>query len=873
MDRSAAPRTLEDAVRVSLSWLREHVDLDGVSVEELCERLTTAGVEVDAVEPTGGLHPDVVVAVVRAVERPEAGLTWLTLDAGGAAPLRVVSKAPNLGAVAPGARLALARPGAVIFEWRDGLPKQKKVTAAKLKVGVSEGVGCSALELGIGADHSGVLLLEGPGAPALPDGLALVQPGAPAGAPLAAALSWPAGALADIGLTLAILPNIARCQSLLGVAREVGALLDRRVQLAVPVHGLGGSVDFGDLHGVLEDDLGDLPSDGGLRPRSADPALCDRFGALRVEGVVVGPSPAWLQRRLVQSGLTAVNNVVDATNYTMMELGQPTHAYDLDQLPGLPLRVERSAPGARFKALTAEDDAEAGILAEGSPVICSGDAVVALAGVMGGYEARVTAGTTTLLLESANFDFISVRKSQQASQTFSDSSARFSRGVDPALVTVALRRILHLLGESCPGLRVSGAALLSGAPLGSRALSMDLAGLQRALGVEATADEVKAALDRAGLPATVAADGATLQIAVPTGRQDIEREADLWEEVARLLGYDRLPSTMPIEPIPSATTDRRLLLREALVDLAVREGLQEIQTYTLTSPELEAKLQAGRPVNKLPYAVLQNAGSVERRVLRRTLLGHLLDCAAYNQRHSPAVHIFEQGVVVLPELEGVMPGLPGERERLSLLMMGPTTPAGLHNPSPPDADVHDMAAVVAELLAGLHVGPTRIVPADLAPLHPGIGAKVVADGPEGEVLLGLYGQVHPSVAAAFDLAGRTVLVAELDADAIGARSARFFFAPGPPRFPEISIDIAVLVDEAVSAGALCATTAAAGAPLLREVVVFDVYRGRPVPEGQVAMGLRLRLGADRTLEMKEAEALRDAVVAALASDHGAALRV
>lgn len=860
-------------MRVSLSWLREHVDLDGVSVEELCERLTTAGVEVDAVEPTGGLHPEVVVAVVLSVERPEPGWTWLSLAAGGAAPLRVVSRAPNLGAVAAGTRLALARPGAVIFEWREGVPKPKKVTAAKLKVGVSEGVGCSALELGIGQDHSGVLLLEGPGAPPLPEGLRLVRPGAPAGAPLSEALAWGPDVFADIGLELAILPNIARCQSLLGVAREVGALLDRPTRLSVPLRGLGGALDFGRLSGVADDTLGDWPQDDALRPISNDRVLCDRFGVLRVEGLRVGPSPAWVQRRLVASGLSPVNNVVDASNLAMIELGQPTHAYDLAALPALPLRVERAGPGARFKALIAEDAADALPVAEGSPVICSGGAVVALAGVMGGHGARVTEATTSLLLESANFDFISVRKSQQASQTFSDSSARFSRGVDPALVTVALRRIVHLLAETNPALVVSGAALLAGAPLAARPLRLDLQRLQRALGVEAGADEVKAALDRAGLPAQVEAGGASLGVSVPTGRQDIEREADLWEEVARLLGYDRLPSTMPIEPIPSAPTDRRLLLREALVDLAVREGLQETQSYTLTSPELEAKLWAGRAAAAPRYAQLQNAGSVERRALRRTLLAHLLDCAAYNQRHSPAVHIFEQGVVVLPELPGIMPGLPGERERLSVLMMGPVAPAGLHEPSPRDADVHDIAAVVAELLAGLHVGPTRLAQVDAAPFHPGIGARVLADGPDGEVELGVYGQVHPSVAAAFDLAGRVVLAAELDVDAITARSARFFFAPGPPRFPEISIDIAVLVGEAVSAGALCATTAAAGAPLLREVVVFDVYRGRPVPEGQVAVGLRLRLGADRTLEMREAEALREAVVAALGLAHGAALRV
>jgi phenylalanyl-tRNA synthetase beta chain len=866
-------------VRVSLSWLSQLVDLDGVPVEELCERLTTAGVEVESVDPTGALHPEVVVGVVAAVDRSAPELTWLEVDAGGPAPLRVVSRAPNLGGIAPGTRLALARPGAVIFEWKDGQPKQKKVAAAKLKVGTSEGVGCSAKELGIGDDHSGVLLLEGPGAPALPDGLRLRQPGAPAGAPLAAALAWDAeGALADTSLLLAILPNIARCQSMVGVAREVGALLDRPLRGQIEVAegaGRGGARTWPVLTRD-NDALDDFPNDDALVPTTADPALCGRFAALRLDGVAVGPSPAWLQRRLLQAGLQPVNNVVDATNYAMIELGQPSHAYDAAALPAARLGVRRSRAGEAFKGLLAEAEAAAQPVPEGCPVIVSDDQIVALAGVMGGYGARVTAATTAVLLEVASFDNIAVRKSQQQNLMFSESSARFSRGVDPALVALAARRIVAVLAESCPALHVAGVGLLAAAPIQRRALRLDLDRLRAALGLPAADDEVASALQRAGLGVTGAGPGA-LAVEVPSSRQDIEHEADLWEEVARLLGYDRLPETMPVEPIPAAGTDRRLQLREELVDLAVRAGLTETWSYTLSSPELEERLRAGGGAPAPGYATLSNPGSVEKRALRRTLLAHLLECAAHNRRHTAGVHIFEQGVVVLPELPGLMPALPGERERLALLMVGPVEAEGLHQPSPRPADVHDLAGVIAELLDGLHVPGWRVeaLPpeADRAPLHPGVAARVVVDGPEGPVELGRYGQVHPLVARAFDLGEAVVLVGELDVDAVVARSQRFFFAPGPPRFPEISLDVALIVDQAVSAAALCGTTRAAGGALLRDVVVFDVYQGKHVPAGKQAVGLRLRLGAERTLEMREAEALRGAVLDALGAAHGAELRV
>jgi len=839
-------------MRVAWSWLSQHVDLTGISVEALSERLTTSGIEVESVDYTGGWHPDVVVGCIRTIEEVEGGLRWMWVDAGLPEPLRVASRAPNMAAAGTGTFLAFARPGAVVFEQKDGEVRARKVTSAKLKSGVSEGVGCSSFELGIGLDHSGVLLLDGPGASELPDGLQRTGTELRPGLPLSQALDLSRAPLADRALVLAILPNIARCQSVLGVAREVGALLERPVSLQPKL-------------------AEEAVASGGVDPFCADVGLCDRFGTLLLEGVVVGPSPTWIQNRLLASGLSPINNVVDATNLCMWESGQPTHAYDADHLPDLRLVVRRAGAGESFKPLTAGDGDAPGVVPEGCPLVVSGELPVALAGVMGGFDARVRPETHRVLLESAHFDFISVRKSQQANLIFSDSSARFSRGVDPALVEVALRRIVALLRESCPELKVVDRGLFAPVAHAPRQIHLGLSEVVRALGVGLEREEISAALDRLGLGCSWSGEVAT--VLVPTARQDLERGADLLEEIARIVGFDRLPATMPVEPIPAHTADPRLAWRAALADQAVAAGLQEVMTYSLSSPELEDRLWAGRgqPPERR-WARVVNPISVERRVMRRTLLAHLLDVAAWNHRHTDSVHVFELGVVVHAECSGVDRELPWEGQRLGLLLSGPIQEGGLHEPRPRMADIHDLQSVLEQLLHHLHVVGVRVEPVDRAPLHPGVGARLIVDGSEGPVELGIFGQVHPKVAAAFDLAGRTLLVAELDADVLASLGRRFFDAPGPPRFPEVSLDIAVVADEVVPAGALVGTVRKAGGSLIREVTVFDVYRGQPMAAGQKAVGLRLRLGADRTLEMREAEALRDAVVAALGREHAAVLR-
>lgn len=821
-----------------LSWLGEHVSLEGVSPEALSERLTNAGIEIETVEGLGALHPDVVVGVILALDEVRPGVWFLDVDVGRV--VQLTSRAPNLAGVGPGQRVAVSLPGAMVFELGegDGL-KTRKMTARESYGRVSEGMLCSARELGLGEDRSGILLLDG---------------AMTAGQPLAAALGLDggpvAGRIADRVLHIGILPNIARCQSVLGVAREVGALLDRPTRLEVDLEPL-------------------VVGSSALDPSAEDVEVCGRFGVVLLEGVVVGPSPRWLRERLVVAGSQPINNVVDASNYAMLELGQPTHAYDAAKLPSLQLRVRGAEAGEAFLPLMREEGDPAVAVAKGAPFISSAGRPVALAGVMGGWESRVTEETRSVLLESANFDLIAIRRSQAAAQIFTDSSARFSRGVDPALVEIGLRRIIALLRQTCPALRVVGTGLWSPRPPVRREIRLPFQDIGAALGVDLPVERVTELLGKVDVEAIVE-EGGTLVVRVPSARQDLLLPCDLLEEVARLGGYDAMPATMPAEPVPNHPPSRRLAVRDRVIDHLVAAGLQETVTYSLSSADLEAKLGLGRPVvPPPPYLRLVNPISAERSVMRRTLQAHLLETLRLNLGSPGGCQIFEVGVVVLPEAPGVNPGLPGEGERVSLALLGASAPPTLHEPEPRALDFYDLSRVVLDLCQHLHIDGAALEPADEAPFHPGLCARLVAGGRT----LGHLGAVHPAVALGFDLGKRRILLAELDLDALLDAEHRYHRVQGLPRFPAIELDVAVVADETLLASELVRVAQGAAGAAAGGFTVFDVYRGEPMSADKKAIGLRFRLShPDRTLTMDEAVAVRAGVVAALESQLGVVLR-
>ncbi len=825
-------------MRVPLSWLGRHVDIDGVSVDELSEQLTFAGAEIEHVDRIGALSPDAVLGRILSVEAPRPDLRYFLVEVGRGDPVTVVSKAPNLLDAAAGTAIAVALPGVSVFTRKDDGSLALKAVSAKETWGrLSQAVGCSDFELGIGPDHGGVRVLDSKAAP---------------GTPVSQLVALPEGSPADCVLTLAILPNIARCQSVLGVAREVGALRSAPTRLDVKEAQL------------------DFISDEALNPTSDDAALCDRFAVALVQGVVVGPSPEWMQARLLAAGLQPINNVVDASNFVMVELGQPTHAYDADRLPSLKLHVRPSGPDEAFKPLTADDDAPASLLPGGLPLIVSNGQPVAQAGVMGGFETQVTESSTRLLLESAHFDPIAVRRSQAATLTYSESSARFSRGTDPAGVERAIRRILALLSETCPDLQVVGTGLWAPVPLPQRSIVLDADQLNAALGLDLPRPRIAELLKRAGFGLDAETAEGPWTVSVPSFRGDVEGPHDLHEEVARLEGYDRMPATMPVEPVPQRPQPRDTVLRRQLEDALVAAGLHQTVSYSLTSPEAEDRLFAGlQEAPERAYTTLLNPTSQERRVMRRSLLGHLVEHARDNLRHGDAAHLFEIGPVFHPEASTDVDGLPAEPLMLAVVMVGAAHPATLHAPQPPAVDFFDLAAALDQALGALHAGGLSRSPTRRRSYHPRICGALSLNGQP----IGHLGALHPAVATAFDLDGRQILAAEIRLEPVLSAASDSFFAPGPPRFPGIDLDLSLLMDGSVTAGAVLDVARQAGGPLLQGLTVFDVYRGKGVPAGQQALGLRLQVRDDaRTLRMEEAEAVRDAVVAALGAALQASLR-
>jgi phenylalanyl-tRNA synthetase beta chain len=811
-------------MRVSLSWLRSFVPVS-LDTPALVELLTRAGLEVDAVHYVGVYDP--LVRVGRVVSRkalPSA--THFVVDAGPDHPaVSVVTKAPNAERFDVGAAVALALPGATLIDGHGDAFALVSVASAKVYGAASDGVLCSARELGVGDDHSGLLPID---------------TDAPCGAPLLGVLPVPEGAEADEVLDVAILPNFARCLSMLGMAREVAALT-----------GAEGRFD------VALDELTVAPGEVDARVEATD--ACRRFSTARVENVRVVPSPRWMQRHLVLAGVTVIDHLVDVTNYCMIELGQPMHGYDLARLRAPTVGLRRSRAGESARLLHQGADEAPTALPEGTLVITAGDAPVAVAGVMGGADTAIGAGTTAVLLESACFEWPAVRRSTATLKVHTDASTRFARGVDPTLSGLAIRRAVRLWREwSSPDLKVTATGDWTRAPIVDGVVGFTLEGIASLLGLEVTRSELADALARVGIAVRDAAGGG-LEAVVPPGRDDVARPCDLAEEFARVTGFDRIPETMPSEALPFHTPSRRYALREGLRDALVRGGLQELLTYSLVAPDTSLLLGAEGP--DTPRLKVLNPINVHRTSLRRTLLAGLMETLRENHRHTPDAQVFEIGVVFLPELPSAYGrGLPAERLRVSFALMGRVDRASMHGGVDRGADLFDGVAVVEHLLRALRLRGVDTVADDAAPYQPGLSASLR----RGEKVYGRFGVVHPEVCARFDMEGRRVVAGELDLDALLDEATTTFKTVAPPRFPSLPIDVSMFIARVVSAGDVVATAMGAGGPLLKRVEVIDEFSGAQVPEGMRSLAVRLELNAgDRSLTAAEAQEVRVRVTTAL----------
>jgi phenylalanyl-tRNA synthetase beta chain len=814
-------------MKVPLTWLKEYVDLT-LPVGELVQRLTLAGLEVVGVRLLGLPVPEglrvkdedagpvwdrdkIRIGRVLKVERhPNADrLTLATVEYGAAEPKVVVTGAPNLHVGDQGQRVILALSGSKLFDGHASEKVLRELKPSKIRGVASDAMVCSAYELGISDEHEGIILLEEEFA---------------VGTPLV-------DCMGDIVLEIDVTPNMARCLSMIGVAREVAAITGQTLRLPPTAMQAAGE-----------------PIEGQVRVEIEDPRLSARYAAALIKGVHIGPAPGWMQRRLAYAGMRRINNIVDITNYVMLEWGQPLHAFDYDLLrrrAGGEAPVIRVRPARAGEIVVTLDN----VRRELSPdnlVIADRAGPIAIAGVMGGAETEVSANTKNILLESANFDFRSVRRTMKALNLPSEASMRFSRDIHPEMVRRAAQRAAEFMRQLAGGTLSKGLADAYPAPAPPQVIELEMAQVRHLLGMEFPVAEAVRILK--ALEFQVQQNGPeSLRVTSPPHRRDIQAgSADLIEDLVRIHGYDRLPATLLAEPLPRQQNNRPLILEEKVRDILVRTGLQEVITYSLTTPEREMPLS----LPPAEYVRLVNPISSERVVMRHSLLAGVIDVAVANLRHTEDLRLFEVGPVYLPRPDAK---LPGEPRRLALFMCGRRLPEFWGESGDGQAaqvDFFDLKGVLEALAADLHLPEPSYRPSRAAFLHPGRAAVWVIGGQA----VGSFGQMHPQVAQTYGFGERTVLAAELDLEAIlAAVPERYKYTP-IPRFPAALRDMAVIVDEDLSCEQVVAEIRTACGDLLRQVRLFDLYRGESIPPGTKSLAFALTYQADdRTLTDKEVD--------------------
>jgi phenylalanyl-tRNA synthetase beta chain len=810
-------------MRVPYSWLREYCD-PGVEPGQLAERLAMTGTEVERVGTVGPPSADgfVVGKVLSAEPHPNADrLRVCTVDTGDGERM-IVCGAPN---VAVGQTVPVALPGAV-------LPGGHKIGKAKLRGVESMGMICASAELELGEGPPGILVLED-------DGLA-------AGTPLAEVLP-----IAEPVLELEVTPNRVDCFGVYGVAREVHAIS------GAP---LAAEPWAEDATAEGDGEVGDYAS-----VAVEVPDLCPRFTARVFTDVTIGLSPAWLQVRLAAAGQRAINNVVDITNYVMLLTAQPLHAFDLDKIPDGALAVRTASEGEKMKTL---DDIERE-LDEETVLVCDRNGPSGIAGIMGGQVSEVSADTTRVLLEVANWNGTNILSSSRKLSLRSEASSRFEKQLHPELCIRAQRIASRLMVELCGAKLVPGTIDVAADMPAPRQLTLRGERVEGLLGMAIPQVDQVAYLERLGFGVEVS--GGDLEVTVPADRDgDVTREVDLIEEVGRVHGLDEhLPSTLPAVAGRVGGLSREQRLRRRAEDAMRDLGFDEVVGWSFTDPREPGRLRIPADDERASGIVLSNPLSEDQSVMRTTVLGSLLDIAQRNlARDADAVAFFESGRVYLPGAPndgGALAGdFPGEQtapdrepHRIGCLAVGPLTAKSWRGDGEP-ADFFALKGVV-EALAG-QLGTTIACPAGEEPfLHPGRSAKLGFGGTEA----GWIGELHPLVCRAWDL--EAAVGFELDLAAlVAAATAGEETYEDVTTFPASYQDIAVLVPAELPAADLRATVLAAGGELLQAADVFDLYEGEQVGEGRKSLALRLEFRApDRTLTDDEVSERRAAIEAAL----------
>ena len=818
-------------MRVPLSWLRDYVEVE-LTPEQLAERLTLLGMEIKGLERWGSEWRNVVTGeLLEVVRHPRADRLSLARVRVGDEVLDIVCGATNIAA---GQRVPVALPGAV-------LPGNRAIERTEKMGVVSNGMLCSGDELHLTGDADGILIL-------------------PADTPLGVPL---ADLYGDVVLDVDVKPNRGDVLSLVGLAREVAAITGAHVRLP-------------EIH--LPESAGPATADR-LAVAIADASLCSRFVGRWVSEVTVGPSPDRVQIRLRAAGLRPVSNVVDATNYVMLELGKPTHAFDAaaiarDASGRAAIIVRPANAGERLETL----DHVVRELEPDALVIADGDGPLAIAGVMGGAHSEVSESTRDVIIESAIFDPVSIRRTAFRHALRSEASLRFEKGQEARLARLGADRVAELVVAWAGGVAAAGRVDTAPDEPAAGRVPFRPVRVNRLLGTAFTAGEQIGLLGRVGIdvetPPAAADPDAGLVARVPTWRRDLHIEADVAEEIARVGGYDAIPTKTPDTPMPRFRPDP-LERRNAVRGVLAGAGLAEVVTPALVSDSHAERLgwpvagAAGVPGEEAVAGSLirvRNPLSERHAVLRSGLVGSLLEVLATNERHGrDDVAIFEigKGYAANPQ------GSPAEWWRLAFLLAGSAVPPSWSLDGRPweAEDGKALVALVARTIGA--TAPSFLPHRDGAPLHPGRSARAVAAGD----IAGLVGEVHPETLAAWDLRASRVVVGELAIAGLGAGQLPPARVVPVGRHAGVERDLAVVVAGKVEAGAVATTLQAVGRPLVRGVTLFDVYRGAPLGPSEKGLAWRLTVRADeRSLDEGEVDALLGRLVAAVAATHGGRLR-
>lgn len=853
-------------MKVPISWLKDYVEIN-LPIEELARLLTVSGLEVEEIHYVGlelpkenkygfkinGIAWDkekIVVAEIREVnQHPNADRLTLCSLFDGQLEHIVLTGAPNLypfmglGKLPKPIKVAYAREGATIYDGHaDGLVLTT-LKRAKIRGIDSYSMVCSEKELGISLEHEGVIFLDDD---------------APVGAGLA-------DYIGDAVLEVSILPNNARNANILGIAREVAALT------GLP----------------LKKQSYELPESGeSLENKVAieirDPQLNPRFTLGLIRNVEIKESPYWVQLRLRLAGMRPISNIVDATNYTMLEIGQPLHAFDYDVLKARagsqPVKIITRAAGQGEK-LTTLDNAERS-LNPSNVLVCDEKGALSMAGVMGGQESEIhdsskavqndhaarTQSTTSILLEAAAWNFINIRKTANAHNLHSEAAYRFSRGVHPALTIEGLKRCLYWMAQWSGGQVAPG--IIDNYPLPPIDPQIEISekDVKRALGISLTAAEIVEMLTRLEFKCSI--QGQSIFVQTPPFRTDIGEGvvgvADIMEEVARLYGIDRIPETRMADPLPPQRGNQSLEREDRVRDILVGLGLQEVITHRMSAPEIESRLLPGSAASApIEYVKLANPITPEKRVMRRSVLASILNVVERNARLSDSLAMFEIGPVFIPQGSD----LPLEPRRLSIALTGRRYAQAWDTKLGVKLDFYDLKGIVEALMSALHLD-VSYVSADHPAFHPGKCASVLI----GKTALGVFGELHPLVQENYGF-GAPVVAADFDLESVLAIMKTAFDLKSVSEFPPILEDIAVIVDEGLPADRVEALIRQTGGKLLASVRLFDVFRSEQIGAGRKSLAYSLVYQSpDGTLTDKEASQIRYRIIQRLDRELGAKLR-